>query len=231
MWFVASARTSETSFLHNYSVGREVHFIAGFFSATTVVMDRNDYFVFDLTSIVTPIASASIDIYAGILESVDASEVFDLVAPADVGAAISDTMFLLAENGVGPGAFDDAADPAISVATALYGNIAGGPVTPLGSTVITSADDSTTLTIALDPAGVAFLNTFLGGIVVIGGSVSSVIPPGTPQQPFGFTGPDIPGVDPLTPTLDITLVPEPGTAILVAMGLTVLGRMARQRRE
>ncbi len=47
----------------------------------------------------------------------------------------------------------------------------------------------------------------------------------------GFTGPDIPGGDPLTPTLDVTLIPEPGTATLVALGLAGLGGMARQRRE
>ncbi len=42
-----------------------------------------------------------------------------------------------------------------------------------------------------------------GGLVLLGGSVSSVVLPGTPQQPFGFTGPDIPGGDPLTPTLTL----------------------------
>ena len=38
--------------------------------------------------------------------------------------------------------------------------------------------------------------------------------PGTPQQPFGFTGPDIPGGDPLTPKFGLTLVPEFGSANL-----------------
>ncbi len=42
---------------------------------------------------------------------------------------------------------------------------------------------------------------------------------------FGFTGPDIPGADPLTPTLEITFVPEPATLSLLALGsLTLLPR-------
>jgi len=216
---------------YNYSVGREAHFSLGFLFSPSVAMDRKNYFVFDLTGVTTPIASASLDLYAGTYEGVDPSEVFDLVAPADVGAAISDTSFLLSENAVGPTAFDDAADPAIGVATALYGNLAGGPSTPLASTSISAADDATTLSIALDPAGVGFLNGFLGGIVVLGGSVPTAIPPGTPQQPFGLTGPDIPGGDPLTPSLTLTFVPEPGLAPLVALALSGLAGVARRPRE
>ena len=220
-----------SSATYNYSVGREVHYVDGVLFSPTTAMDRKNYFVFDLTSVTTPIASVSLELYAGTYESVDASETFDLVAPLDMGAAIADTSFLLAENGVGPTAFDSPMDPAIGVAMALYGNLAGGPPTPLGSTSVSAADDATILSIALDPAGVGFLNSFLGGIVVIGGSVPTAVGTGTPQQPFGFTAPDIPGGDPLTPSLVLTLVPEPGTATLIALGLMALAGGGRRKRD
>ena len=127
-------------------------------------------------------------------------------------------------------AFDAPPDRAIGVAGARCVKLAGGPPTPLGSTSISAADDGTTLSIALDAAGVGFWNGFLGGVVVIGGSVPTVVGTGTPQQPFGMTGPDIAGGDLLTPSLVLTLVPEPGTGTLVVLGLLALGMRARRRR-
>jgi len=77
------------------------------------------------------------------------------------------------------------------------------------------------------------LNLFLGSSLVLGGTVSTA-PPGTfPQQPFGFTGPDIPGGDILTPTLEIVTlssVPEPATVLLIVIGSLALGCHWRHRR-
>jgi len=192
-------------------------------------MDRNNYFVFDLGSISAPIVSATLELYAGTYESADPSETFDLLAPGDPGAAVSDADLLLAKNGVGSTEFDESTDPAIGVATALYGNLAGGPPTPLGSVSISAADDSTILLIPLDPGGITYLNDFVGGAIVIGGSVPTVVLPGTPQQPFGGTGPDIPAGDPLTPKLVLTVVPEPGSLTLVTCALFGLNALRRRR--
>ncbi len=117
--------------------------------------------------------------------------------------------------------------------TELYGNLAGGPSTPLGSVSISAADDSTTLSIPLDPGGITYLNDFVGGAVMIGGSVPTALPKGgpldTPQQPFGSTGPDIPGGDSLTPKLVLTVVPEPGSLTLVTCALFGLNALRRRR--
>lgn len=219
----------------NYSVGYEVHYAPGYFSAALAPMDRNNYFVFDLFGVSDPIISASLVLWASTLESVDGSEVFDVVAPVDPGAALADSTFLELANSIGPGEFDDAGDPAIPVAASLYGNIEGGIGTLLASEVITSAVDDSLITIDLLPAGVDYLNIMSGGVVMLGGSVSSIAPGlGTPQQPFGFTGPDIPGGDPLTPMLVLTTAEAPGapaplpaTLLLMLVGLAGL-RLARR---
>ncbi|MFO0946262.1 MAG: hypothetical protein U1D30_09990 [Planctomycetota bacterium] len=88
---------------------------------------------------------------------------------------------------------------------------------------ITSADDFTLISIPLTPLGVAYLNGFLGGIVILGGSVPSIVAAsGSPQQPFGFTAPAIPGPGPSVPILEITVVPEASTTVLLAVAMSVL---------
>jgi hypothetical protein len=224
---------------YNYSVGRELHYDDGSLgippgSTPLAPMDRNNYFTFDLSSVGAEIESASLEVYAGVFESVDATETFVLVAPADPGAALTDIDALAAGNLVGSTEFNEPSDLLIGVAGALYGNIEGFSGLPLASAVISSADDSTTLSIPIDLPGIAYLNDFSGGPVVLGGVVSTVVLgglPDFPQQPFGGTGPDIPGGDPLTPKLVLTIVPEPTTALLLASGLAGLAATALRRRR
>lgn len=201
----------------NYSVGRELHYGGGVLGSPLVAMDRNNYFVFDLSGIDPgTIIGASLMVFAGVYESVDPFEDFALMAPMDPGTALGDAGFLLAANGVGPSAFDDPGDPAIAVAMGLYANLEGGPG-PFGVTTISSLDDGTVLSIPIGPAGVDYLNAFADGLAMIGGKVVTAPPPDFPQQPFGFTGPDIPGGDPLTPILSLTIVPEPASAALLLL--------------
>jgi hypothetical protein len=214
----------------NYSVGRELHYSGGFLSPPPFApMLRNNYFVFDLTGVIPgTITSAALKVFAGTYEGTGPldSDEFALVAPMDPVMALGEAGFLLAANAVGTTAFDDPGDPAIAVAMGLYGNITGGPG-PLGVKTISSADDGTILTIPLGPGGVGYLNAFAGGVVILGGKVTTAPPPDFPQQPFGFVGPFIGPTPTPTPMLDITIVPEPTTILLVIVGLT----LSPQRRD
>ena len=206
-----------TGATYNYSVGWELHYSDGSLgipAGTTpiVPMDRKNYFVFDLSSVTTTIVSATFVVNAGVYESSDPTETLDLFAPGDMGAAIADTDFLLAEN-LGPGtpAFNEPFDPAVGVAAAHYGNVTAGP--PIGSVTVSAADDGLDLSIPIAPA---FLNSFLGGKIVFGGELTTLTATGTPEAIMGFTDIDIPGGDPLTPSLVLTLIPVPATLSLMA---------------
>jgi hypothetical protein len=228
--------TLVASATYNYSVGYEMHYSTGALgmppgSTPLAPMDRNNYFVFDLSSLGAPITSATLLLPAGMLESVDGVEVFDVVAPLAPMAALGDAGTLMAAHGAGPMAFDSPLDPAVGVAAALYGNIEGGAGTVLGSLAITPVDDFTIVAIPLTAPGVGYLNAFLAGPVIFGGSVPSIaIPSGTPQQPFGLTAPAIPGVGPSVPKLVVTVVPEPSTLILGIASLAVLGLVAWRKK-
>jgi hypothetical protein len=213
----------------NYSVGFELHFASGALGSPLAPMDRNNYFVFDLSGVVGgTITSATLMVYTGVYESVDPVEEFVLVGPIDPGAALGQAGFLLAANAFGSSAFDDPDDPAIAEAKALYANLAGGPG-PFGSILISPADDGAILSIPLGPGGVDYLNALAGGPVLLGGTVVTIDPAaGFPQQPFGFTGPDIPGGDLLTPTLVLTVVPAPAAGCAL---LAPLGAVATRRRR
>lgn len=207
----------------NYSVGRELHYGTGFLGSALAPLNRNNYFVFDLSGAPAMIATATLKIHAGTLESIDTVEEFVLLAPFDPGGALGDAGFLMSAHAAGTSAFDDPGDLAIGVAMAMHDNIAGG-AGPLGAAAITFADDGVLLSIPLMPAGVAYLNGMLGGMAILGGTVTTAPPPGTPQQPFGLTGPDLPGGDPLTPHLEVTYVPEPASLFLLAIGGLILSR-------
>jgi len=186
-------------------------------------MDRSNYFVFDTSGLSGTLVSASLVLWTGTYESSDPSETFDVVAPLDPGAALSDADSLLIANAAGSTEFDESGDPAIGMASALYGNIAASPVLPLGSALISSSLDDSFLTIPL--TDLTYISAFLGGPLFLGGTVPTADPGGaTPQQPFGFTGPDVPGgIDPTIPVLilelESVLIPEPSTAALALLGL------------
>jgi hypothetical protein len=222
----------------NYSVGYELHYSTGALGmppGTTPLapMDRNNYFVFPLGALPGPIVSATLLLPAGMLESVDGVEVFEVKIPTAPMMALGDAGALMAAHGMGPGAFDSPMDPAVGIASALYGNIEGSPSPPIGSKSITSADDMSVISIPLSSAGVSYLNGFLGGPVILGGTVPSVVAPaGTPQQPFGFTSPMIPGTGPSVPKLDLIVIPEPASVLLfvVAAGAIIRqGAVSSQR--
>jgi hypothetical protein len=192
--------------------------------------------VFDLSSVTDPIDSATLMVYSGTFEgSVEPSELFEILETTDPESSIADIGALAAGNLIGPSEFDEPTDPLVGVAAGLYSKLGDGPLL-LGATPISSADDDSELAIPITPGGIGYLNMFLGSSLVLGGSVATVSPPdGTPQQPFGLTGPDIPGGDPLTPMLEITTldaaVPEPSGFVLLGIGAIGLFGYRRWKRN
>lgn len=225
--------TVVASATYNYSVGRELHYATGALGAPLMPMERRNYFVFDLTGVTDTITSGSLLLFAGVYESVDPTEAFALRPISDQIGALADADALGAPGTV-PGDFDSPADPLVGMAAALFTKIPPFPGPPmLGGAMISAGMDGTIISIALTPEGVGFLNSHLGERVILGGTCPTAEPgpghppPDSPQQPFGFTGVDIPGGSPLAPKLSLTTVPAPGAAgLLLALGLTA----ARRRR-
>jgi len=229
---------------YNYSVGREEHFLDGSLTSGTGYMDRKNYFVFDLSSVTGPITSATLKVYMGPgvappfpagmhgYESLDPTETFELLETTDPGAALGLITDLVTLNaGPGFGAFDDPGDPGVIVGASLFPVLGDGALV-LGGATVSAADDGTVVSIPITPGGLAYLDLFAGGALVLAGELPSATDPSpTPETEsqliFGFTGPDIPGGDPLTPTLDITFVPEPTSLVLLGVG----GLLLLQRRR
>ncbi|MCA9064308.1 MAG: hypothetical protein KDA96_14660 [Planctomycetaceae bacterium] len=223
----------------NYSVGREVHYGSGFLFSSLAAMDRKNYFVFELTGIPGVITAATLKLWAppGAYENTDdPAELFEIGATSDMAGALSDSVALAVGFSVGSDEFDDAGDPLITTSSALYSKLALGPA--LAGTAVTAADDGSFVSVPFSGAGVAYLNSFMGTPVILGGKVPTAIAPDTPQSLFGFTGPDIPMGDVLTPTLELTFapaaVPEPrlawltGGALLLIFGWSSRQRLARR---
>jgi hypothetical protein len=115
------------------------------------------------------------------------------------------------------------------MAKSMYTKLATGPA-PLAMAVLSPATDGMTIPLPFTPPGLSYLNSFLGGSVILGGLVPTAMPPATPQSVFGFTGPDITAGDPLTPMLEVTFIPEPGGAAVGIMGFFSLFAAERSRR-
>lgn len=215
--------TVVSSAKYNYSVGWELHYATGALGSPLAPVYRRNYFVFDLTGVSDPVSGATLSLWTGTLESVDASESFGLFEITDPAMALGLTVALA--SGTSTTEFDSIGDPLVTAASTLYGKLADGPLF-LGGAVLTSADDDSFIDITLTPSGIDYINAHLGGKLVLGGKVPSVIPPDSPQQPFGLTGPDIAGGDSKTPTLTLTTVPEVPSAVIATI-LCLLGSLSR----
>ena len=227
---------------YNYSVGREVHYVDGSLGTppgTTPLapMDRKNYFVFDMAGVTGTIVSATLEIYAGPgtappfpggehgYESLDATETFELFETTDPGTALGVIGDLASSSD--PADLDEPIDPLVGAAAGLHGVLGDGPLL-LGATILSPADDGTSVSIPITPGGLGYVASFFGGTIVFGGTLSTAAPPATPQSVFGFTGPDIPGGDPLTPTLIIETAPIPVPAAMW-LALPMLGALAASR--
>ncbi len=215
----------------NYSAGFEVHYPTGAYSGPPYApMDRHNYFVFDLSGVTDPIIGAKLTLWTGTLETADPSETYTMFDTTDPMAALAHASALASGSVIAD--FDEPTDPLVMAAKMLFPKISDGGLV-LGSAVITPADDDTFLDIIITGPGLGYLNAFIGGPLFLGGKVTTVTgaPPAFPQQPFGFTGPDIPGDDPKTPYLTLMTIPEPATGVALSafLGLLLAWR-ARVRR-
>lgn len=210
---------------YNYSVGFELHYGTGALGSPLSPMLRRNYFVFDLSALSGTITSATLLLWAGKLESADSSELYGLKEITDMATALGLGSALAAGTSVTE--FSSPSSPLVLAAASLYGKIGDGPLI-LGSLAITHAMDDTFISIAFTPGGLGYLNGFVGAKVMLGGLVGSVLPPAFPQQPFGFTGPDIVAGDITTPKLVLGLVPEPAALWQLLVGLLVLAALAQR---
>ena len=227
----------------NYSVGQAEHFDDGSLTGGLDYMDRKNYFIFSLAGVSDPIISASLSLYMGPdvgpdfpggehgYESLDPTEDFVISETTAPGAAIGIASDIFtASLTEGPDAFDMPDDPMVMAASDLYALLGDG--VPLAAITTSSDDDGTYLMIDFTPAGVEYLNMFLGGPVILAGSLPTVDGIDTTELIFGFTGPDITGFGggspEFIPKLTVTTIPEPSAGILFAVvGLII--PMRRQR--
>jgi hypothetical protein len=165
-----------------------------------------NFFVFDLASVVQPIASAKLALF--------------------VPSALSGPGY----NSPDPSENYEVHDVTTSIATlvagtggvAAYNDLAGGNV--YGSRTMTAADMGTLVEVTLSPAAIADLDAATR-LIGIGGSLTTLDGVANSEFTFGSSG----NVADIT-ELRITLVPEPSSAILCFLAsLALIRRRQRSR--
>ena len=177
----------------------------------------HNYFVFDLSGLSGTIASATLHAYnpavcepncsyTGGYDSGDATETYNLHEVLIPAALVTNSL-------LNPAIYTDLGDGA-----------------SFGSHNASLADNGAFIDIPLNAAGIGAAQTWVGiGSFVLGGEVSTLASvPNTKEYVFGLTDPV--GYPDYTRQLIITMVPEPGTGALVALGLVAIAG-ARSRRS
>ncbi len=199
---------------HNTSV---LNYLAGDCDGGTCVAGTNtgidefrNFFVFDLSGVTGAIVAATLR-----LDNTDGTAQF----PGNVGF-FSDTgseTYLVSE-----------VSTAIASLIAGTGGVAAfgdlGSGTSYGSFTATSADNGTFVEIALNSAGIAALN-LASGLFAFGGAITTLN--GFPDEEtlFAFSDSGL-----LSDTqLELTVVPEPSTALLLAAAIALLGALRTRR--
>ncbi len=190
-----------------------VNYVAGDCRGATCldvgIDEFRNFFVFDLSGVTAPIVAATLR-----LHNTDGTNLF----PNNVGF-FSDTgseTYLVSE-----------VSTAISSLLAGTGGVAVfddlGSGTPFGSITATSAVNGTFVEIALNSAAIAALN-LASDLFAFGGAITTLN--GVPDEEtlFAFSGNNLSDTQ-----LEVTVVPEPSTVLLLAAGIALLGALRTRR--
>lgn len=112
-------------------------------------------------------------------------------------------------------------------AMSIWATLGTGPVA--GDIVTTPEDKGTILTIPLTPPAVAAINATIGhGSISFGGRIESFAGTFVDELLFGFTDIPSPHMVGKEPKLEFTVVPEPGTAVLMISAVLMVIRRRRR---
>jgi hypothetical protein len=176
----------------NYFVGENRGF-----GCEVCLADSRNFFVFDLSSVVTPIASAKLALFVPVqgFDSNDGKEAYEL---HDVGTPIATLL-----DGTG--------------GVAAHTDLGSGVV--YGVRSMSAADMGSVVEITLSSSAIAAMNSN-HGLFGIGGSIISLDE--LPNNEYTFAGTSL-GTE--VTQLRLTLVPEPSTLLLLGIGaISLLGR-------
>jgi hypothetical protein len=179
------------------------NYIAGDFTDPTGSHEHRNFFVFDLSSIAKPIASATLTLLDPLYVSDDPSENYelhDVVTP--IPSLIAGTGGLAAFNDLGSGV--------------VY-----------GSRTMTAADKGTVVNIPLNSSAIDAMNNATGPFAM-GGSITTLDSITSDEFAFGFS--DILSVD-FGGALQLTLAPEPTSAALIAFAAMIFGVQRSRKRS
>jgi hypothetical protein len=171
---------------------------------STLAFTVRGFFIFDLTSIPLPVTSARLRILQGITDSQDPIETvgfYEVTTPAAV---------LAAKNSIDPAPFADLGD---GVLYATKDIVVGAPTT-------------TVLNIDLNAQGVAAVNAARGGYFSVGVTLLTRSTQ-TDRNEYVFSR----GPSGIVNYLDLTLVPEPSTALLAMSAAGVFLKRTSVRRR